>query len=274
MTLFAAALSFILGSLIGSFLSVILYRLDHKDKPIIFGRSICQHSGKKLRALHLVPVLSWIFLRGRSAYTGEKISVNYILLELVTGLTFLTIFFTFNFVDVTASSIDPNILNYSIYWPNLASFIYHAALFSFFILIFFYDLVHQEIPDQVSIPAIALAVAGSLVFGIPSITSMLIGLVAISGFFALQFVVSKGQWIGGGDIRLGALIGAFLGWKLGILAVILAYFMGAIFSVALLLKKKVSRKSAIPFGPFLITGTYVATFYGNEILSWYLNTLS
>lgn len=211
MTLFAATLTFIFGTFIGSFLSVVLYRLDHKNKPIIFGRSICQHSGKKLRALHLVPVLSWMFLRGRSAYTGEKISVNYILLEVITGLTFLTIFFTFNFVDATASNIDPNIFNYSIVWPTFANFIFHLAIFSFFIIIFFYDLVHKEIPDQISIPAIALAVAGSLIFGLPPITSMLIGSVSIAGFFALQFVISKGTWVGGGDIRLGALIGAFLG---------------------------------------------------------------
>ncbi|MDA1061040.1 MAG: prepilin peptidase, partial [bacterium] len=103
--------------------------------------------------------------------------------------------------------------------------------------------------------------------------TMLIGGLAVFVFFFLQFLISKGAWIGGGDLRMGALIGVLLGWEKGLLAVIISYFIGAILSIYLLATKKVGRKSTIPFGPFLVIGTLISIFYGQEILDWYLTTL-
>jgi len=274
MTLFVATLIFILGSAVGSFLSVIIYRLQTKKKGIIFSRSFCPSCKKKLKWKHLIPIFSWIFLRGKCAYCGKQISSHYLVMEFLTGLLFLAAFLNWNFLEVIPSTIDPNLLNYSINWHNLELVVFYFIEFSLLLAIFFYDLMHKEIPDKLSLPAIGIAIAGGLVFGTPSPLSMLIGGGGIMLFFALQFFLSKGKWIGGGDLRLGALMGILLGWEKGLLALILAYLVGAVISIALLTRKKVTGKTTIPFGPFLITGTLIALFYGSEIITWYFNLIT
>lgn len=273
MTPLIAALVFILGTIIGSFLSVIIYRLHKKKKGILLSRSICPACKKKLKWKHLIPVFSWIFLRGKCTYCGKRISSHYLILELVTGLLFLAAFFGWNFIETIPSTVNPSVLNYGINWKLFEIFIFYIIEFSFLIGIFFYDLMYKEIPDRLSLPAIAIAIAGRLMLGITPLT-ILIGGVAIFLFFAIQFFLSRGNWVGGGDLRLGALIGVLLGWQLGLLALVIAYLLGAIVSLILLIRKKVTRKSAIPFGPFLVTGTIATIFFGSQILNWYLSTLT
>lgn len=273
MTTFAAAIIFILGSAIGSFLSVVIYRTNKDKKGIIFSRSICPACKKKIKWRHLIPIFSWLFLRGKCAYCGKKISPHYLSLEIITALSFLIIFFKWNFIESFSNITTPELLNYDINTLLAQSFVFYAIIFSFLIVIFFYDLLHKEIPDRFSLPAIAIAIAGNLLLGTQDWLNMLIGGAAIGLFFALQFLISRGTWIGGGDIRLGALIGVLLGWELGLLALVMAYLIGAFLSIFLLISKKVKRKSQIPFGPFLIMGVYIAFFYGKEILDWYLNVV-
>lgn len=264
---------FILGSAIGSFLSVAIYRLRHHEKKILFGRSMCPSCKKQLKWKHLVPIFSWLFLRGKCGYCGQRISVHYMLLELLTGISFLALFLNWNFVDFSQSIVNPDYLSYAFSVPNLEYFIFYALMMSFLIAIFFYDLMYQEIPDQFSLPAIALAIAGGLIFGSPDWISMALGGVFLGGFFLLQFVVSKGRWIGGGDIRLGVLMGVLLGWDLGLMALVIGYLIGSIVSLVMLITRRATRKTAIALGPFLITGVVATMFYGNTIMDWYLNTL-
>jgi len=265
-----AILVFSLGTAIGSFISVVIYRLHSKKKGIILSHSICSSCNKKLKWRHLIPIFSWLFLKGKCAYCGKKVSSHYLFLELFTGIIFLITFINWNFIQSYASITDITVLNYHIDWMIFQHFIYYIIVFSFLVVIFFYDLLYKEIPDKISIPAIGLAIAGGLVFGIPGIANMFIGAGIIFGFFALQFFISKGKWIGGGDLRLGALMGLILGWETGILALILSYIIGSIISIILLVQGKVTKKSAIPFGPFLVMGTLIAVFYGKEIINWYL----
>jgi prepilin signal peptidase PulO-like enzyme (type II secretory pathway) len=273
MTLLIATIIFILGTAIGSFLSVIIYRIHKNKKGIIASRSICPSCKKKLKARHLVPVFSWLFLRGKCAYCREKISSHYLILELATGLLFLSAFLTWNFIEIIPSTIDPTFLNYEINWKIFEIFIFYIIVFTFLIAIFFYDLMYRKIPDKISLPAIAIAIAGGLILKTTPALSMLIGGFGLFAFFALQLIISKGKWIGGGDLRLGALMGVLLGWQLGLVALIIAYFLGSIVSIILLIQKKATRKTAIPFGPFLIIGIFIAIFYGKQILEWYLSTL-
>jgi len=274
MTLFIGAITFILGTAIGSFLSVVVYRVKTKKKGILLSHSICPSCKKKLKWRHLIPIFSFLFLRGKCAYCGKKVSSHYLVLELLTGLLFLASFLTWNFVEAVPSTIDPSFLNLTINWQIFEIFIFYIITFTFLTAIFFYDLLYKEIPDRFSIPAIAIAIAGGLLLSLTPPLSMLIGGIGIFAFFALQFVISKGKWIGGGDLRLGALMGILLGWKLGLIALIAAYLFGSVVSIILLLKKKATRKSTIPFGPFLVIGIIIAIFYGNQILEWYLNTLT
>lgn len=274
MELLTATLVFILGATIGSFLSVVIFRLKHKMKGILFGRSIDVHTKKPLKPQHLIPILSFIFLRGKSPYNGKKISTHYIILEVVMGLLFLATYLNWNFLVSTASTANPEFLIYSINWATLESFVFNAVILSFLMAIFFYDLFYKEIPDRLSIPALGVALAAGLVTGTPTLLDMAAGALAIFLFFAVQFFLSKGKWIGGGDLRLGAMMGAILGLKMGILALTLSYVLGSVVSLALLASKKATRKTQIPFGPFLVTGTIAAMFFGTEILNWYLNLVT
>src|SRR3989338_3144378 len=116
MTLFVAAIVFILGTAIGSFISVVIYRIHSKQGGIILSRSICPACKKQIKWLHLVPVLSWIFLRGKCAYCGKKISVHYVILEILTGLAFLATFLQWNFLQGASSTVDPTFFSYVINW--------------------------------------------------------------------------------------------------------------------------------------------------------------
>lgn len=273
MTTIVAILIGILGASIGSFLSVVIYRTKHQKKGIIFSRSFCPGCKKKIKWQHLIPVFSWLTLRGKCAYCGNKIAPHYFLLELTSALVFLITFYYFNFIEVSISSFDPSIFNYSINAAILEKFIFYIIEISILLAIFFYDALYLEIPDRFSLTAIAIALAGGIVIGEPSLIDMIIGGIGIGAFFLLQFLISNGTWLGGGDIRLGALIGVLLGWELGILAIILSYFVGAIYSIYLLATSKAGRKTQIAFGPFLVIGCMLTLWYGPEILDYYLSTL-
>lgn len=274
MVTIAAAISFILGASIGSFLSVVIYRLHKKKKGILFSRSFCPSCKKKIKWRHLIPVLNWLFLRGKCAYCGKRISPHYFFLETITGLLFLAAFLSWNFIEPVKSTIDPSIINYLIDWQIFQYFFFYIIIFGFLMVIFFYDLMYKEIPDKISIPAIAIVIAGVLILEILSPLNMLIGGAAILAFFLLQYLISRGTWIGGGDLRLGLLTGLLLGFEKGLLAVIIAYVLGALISIPLLIQRKVNRKSQIPFGPFLITGIITAIFLGEQIINWYFNSLT
>ena len=142
--------------------------------------------------------------------------------------------------------------------------------------IFFYDLLYKEIPDRFSLPAIALGILAVFLFGVPTLPSLVsigMGLLIIAVFFGGQILLSKGAWLGGGDLRIGILMAVLLGWESMVLALIVGYVLGALVSIVLLFGKKADRKTAIPFGPFLITGLLVALFLGEKIINFYLKTL-
>ncbi|MFC1615606.1 prepilin peptidase [Patescibacteria group bacterium] len=274
MTLFTAILIFIFGSTIGSFISVLIYRIHEKKKGIIFSKSICPSCNKEIKWRHLIPIFSWLLLRGKCAYCGKKFSIHYMLLELITGTIFVLTFLKWNFIQTSASIVDPNLYNFAIDWNIFEVFIFYLIEFTLLIGIFFYDLKYKLIPDRFSLPAIGIGIAGALIFGFPELYSMIIGAVIIFGFFYLQFVLSKGTWIGGGDLRLGVVMGILLGWELGLAALIISYIIGSIISLGLLATKKATRKTKIPFGPFMVTGILITIFYGQQILDWYFSILS
>lgn len=265
MTLLISTIIFILGTAIGSFLSVVIHRLKTKRKGIMFSRSICPACKKKLKWKYLVPIFSWLFLRGRCGFCGTKISSHYLTLELATGLTFLATFLNFNFLIETPL--------FAIDWQTFALFIFYIVQFSLLIGIFFYDYMYQEIPDSLSIPAIVIAFAKGIAVHEPTFLSMIIGGGMIFAFFLAQILVSKGKWMGGGDLRMGVLMGFLLGWEKGLIAMVIAYILGSIIGIILIMSKKASRKSAIAFGPFLIIGTTIMIFFGDIILISYLSLL-
>jgi leader peptidase (prepilin peptidase)/N-methyltransferase len=240
-------LIFLLGLVIGSFLNSIIYRLS-TGESFLFKRSFCPHCKHQLSWQDLIPIFSFLILRGKCRYCSQKISLQYPLVELATGLLFVS-FFIF----------------------HSSFFIYIIACF--LIIIFVYDLKHYLIPDKIIYPAIAITFLYQL-FRIPDfklLVSPLLSALLASLFFLAIVLVSRGKWMGVGDIKLAFFIGLFLGWPNILVALFLAFFIGAIIGVGLIVSGKKNLKSEVPLGPFLVTGTFMAMLWGQDIINRYLN---
>ncbi len=247
-------LSLILGLVSGSFLNAVIWR--HRLGLSLLGRSLCPRCRQKLNWFELVPIGSFLVQQGRCRHCQEKIDWQYPLVELALAGLFLAaaaIFkLPFNFWGLTNL-----ILVWYLLWVLLG--------------IFVYDLKYGEIPDKFTIPAMIIFLILPWKTEAVWRQHLVSGIVG-GGFFALQFFISKGRWIGGGDIRLGALMGLVLGLPKLLLALLLAYISGAIFGVGLILFGKKTLDSRLPFGTFLSAATVVALFFGKEIIKWYLST--
>jgi len=225
----------------------------------------------------LFPLLSFVFLGRRCRYCNEKISWQYPIVELATAILFLIAYIIetnagigkFPISNLPAGEAG---FQFPIDFRFIVSILRDWIVIASLIIIFVYDLRWMIIPDSVIIPAIIAVIILNLFIGVP-ITMMVIGLVIGLGFFALQYLISKGVWVGGGDLRLGALMGALLGWPVVLVALFLAYIIGAIAATVLIIRKKVTAKSQVPFGVFLVPATIIALFWGEKILSWYLGQI-
>ena len=259
MSCFIIFIIFILGLSIGSFINCLIWRL-HKKKTIL-GRSICPKCKNKIFWYDNIPLFSFLFLRGKCRKCRKKISWQYPLVELITGILF-----------VMAALINYQLLGLE----NLVTFNFFLLilkswfLIAIMIIIFIYDLKYYLILDIIALPACIIIFILNLFLGF-SLWNLLISGIIGGSFFLLQFLVSKGKWIGGGDIRLGLLMGLSLSWPMSIFAIFLAYIIGSIVVLPLLILKKKKLKSEIPLGVFLSTATIITLFWGEQILNWYLN---
>ena len=253
-----AAFIFTFGAVIGSFLNAVLWRL-HSGASIVHGRSQCPSCGHALGVRDLVPILSWLSLRGRCRYCAKGIGASYVIIELVTGAALVLAAHT---VLSAAPATGTMLAQLLLYWYALATLI----------VVFVFDLRHMLILRVVTTPAIILLALGNLALGM-SPYSVALGMAFGAGFFWLQFALSKGKWIGGGDIHLGALMGALLGWPMTLAAVFLAYMVGAVYGIAALSVGRARMKSEIPFGTFLSIAAAVMLLWGHRILGWYMGLL-
>lgn len=239
---------FLFGLVAGSFLNCVIYRLEAKDS-FLKGRSFCPFCRHSLGWLDLIPVLSFVLLKGKCRYCQKPISFQYPLVEIVTGVLFFLVFY---------------------YSVSVYQMIYHLIAVSFLIIVFFYDLKHYIIPDKVIYPAIIIAFLFSLPLLMSDLSFVLSAFLA-GGFFLAIVLITRGKGMGIGDIKLGFLMGLLLGWPHIVTALFLAFILGSVVGVLLILLGKKGLKSEVPFGPFLITGTFLALFWGDKILNWYLN---
>lgn len=260
----------VFGVCIGSFLNCVIYRFElQADMPegspqrkavsFLRGKSFCPNCKHTLFWKDLFPVFSFLFLGGRCKYCGKSISWQYPIVEIFTGLLFLFIF--------TNSPQDTiyNILNIALLFYITASLI----------IIFIYDLKHYLIPDKILFPAIIITIVFrvleffNVIKGSLPISNYLWAVLISAGFFFALFMISGGKWMGFGDVKLAILMGLLLGVNNVIVALFLAFFFGSIIGVLLIIFGKKGLKSEIPFGPFLIMGTFLAIFFGNQIIQWY-----
>ncbi|MFH0804814.1 MAG: prepilin peptidase [Patescibacteria group bacterium] len=237
----------ILGLVVGSFLNVVIYRL-HAGVNFVRGRSYCPHCKHDLSAADLVPLFSFIFLRGRCRYCRKSISWQYPLVELGTSLAFLALFCRFGLT------------------PEFFVYLVYAALL---VAVFVYDLRYYLILDRVSLPAAVIGFVFSLTILHISAVHLLIGGAIGAGFFLLQFVVSRGRWIGGGDIRLGLAMGFMLGYPHVLVALFVAYVLGSLVGIGLILAGGKTWQSKVPFGTFLTAATLLTFLFGEQVVSYY-----
>ncbi|MBI3358724.1 MAG: prepilin peptidase [Nitrospirae bacterium] len=244
---------FIFGLLMGSFMNVCIHRLPAKES-IIFPRSYCPSCKNPIPAYDNIPIMSFLFLRGRCRGCKAAISWRYPAVELLNGIGYLLILHHFG--------------------PTPATLIY-AGFFSALVVITVIDLAHQIIPDMITLPGIPISLlAAGTVLPTGWINS-LEGLILGGGLFYLiawlSLLLLKKEGMGGGDIKLVAMIGALLGWQEVLLAVFAASVSGSIVGLSFIGTRLRSRSDPIPFGPFLVLGALIALFFGNPILDWYFH---
>jgi prepilin signal peptidase PulO-like enzyme (type II secretory pathway) len=264
MSLIFYLITFIFGTCIGSFLNCLIYRLNNKQS-FLRGRSFCPHCKHKLSFFDLIPILSFVFLKGKCRYCGKKISGQYPLVEIATGGLFLLI------LNLQFGGSQFSIFNLL----TSIRFFYLLIVSSLLVVVFVYDLKHYIIPDKVIYPAIGITFFYQLIYNFQAIGSsfwsFLLSAFGAAGFFFLMWLVSKGEWMGFGDVKLGFFMGFFLGWPNILVALFSAFFIGAIIGIGLIVLGKKTLKSQVPFAPFLIIGTFIALFGGQNLINWYIN---
>ncbi len=243
---------FLLGSILGSFLNVCIYRLPKKES-ILSPPSHCPHCGEPIRFYDNIPILSYLLLGGKCRHCKEHISLRYPVVEGLSGLLSLALF-----------------IKYSLTAQFLLLLLFAAAL----IIITFIDLDYQIIPDIISIPGIFLGIGASFFIPIMSWFESLFGILIGGGFLLLVAIGYKWltgrEGMGGGDIKLIAMVGAWLGWKAIPFILFSSSLIGVLIGGGTGLMKKRGLRSRIPFGPFLSISSIIYIFFGPEIISWYI----
>ena len=244
--------SIIFGAILGSFLNVCIYRLP-KEESIVWPGSHCPHCKNSIKFYDNIPLISYLLLRGKCRYCKGPISTQYPLIEGITAFSSLVLLMRFGLS-----------LTYITYFAFVAALIVITVI----------DLYHQIIPDVISLPGIGVGLLASLIIHQITFLDSLVG--TLLGGGSLFLVATLYQWLfkregmGGGDVKLLAMIGAFLGWKAVILTILLGSLIGSIIGIIIMVLKGKDFKYAIPFGPFLSLGAVIALFYGPSIINWYL----
>lgn len=296
-------IGFILGTILGSFVKALADRsLAGKT---FRGRSYCASCKHTLQWYDLLPVFSYLMLSGKCRYCHKKIPVEYLLVEVVMGVLIGFLFFLYsdnlNFLIYNLNS------NFKFQiLISLFDLLFKTFFISVLAVLFLTDLKEMFIPDRIVIPAIVISIIfiifitiikiiflyysltltplgrnllpphtdffqrHALITAEPLIGSILMGFL-IGGFFMALIIITKGKGMGGGDVKLGAFMGLGLGFPNSLVALISAFLIGAIFSLVLIMRGKKHFKDSIAFGPFLVLGSLLALFWGQQITDWYLH---
>lgn len=247
MTIATYLFIFILGAVIGSFLNVCIYRIP-KQESIAAPASHCPHCNAPIRFYDNIPILSYLILWGKCRTCRTPISVQYMFVEILNAAGYTLILWRFGL--------------------SLESAIY-AALFSSLVTASMIDLRHRIIPDVITIPGTIAGLLASAFILPNGIKGSVIGTLLGGGLFFIVAIASRGG-MGGGDIKLIAMLGSFLGWINVIITIILSSFIGSVVGILMMIFLGKGRKYPIPFGPFLAVGGIISLFFHDEIVAWYL----
>jgi prepilin signal peptidase PulO-like enzyme (type II secretory pathway) len=280
MNFFILFLIFLFGLTIGSFLNCLIWRLPQEEgeakaeaklprgslaSALAGGRSHCPKCKKQIAWYDNIPVLSFLLLGGKCRGCKRDISWQYPLVELATGILFLIAFV----INSRLGDYNHEIFNFQFSIFNLISLLRYWFIIAIMIVIFVIDLRWYLILDVVTLPSAVIVFILNLLLGF-SWQNLLISGIIGGSFFFIQFIISQGGWIGGGDIRLGLLMGLALGWPNVFAAIFSAYFIGSIVGVTLILIGKRQWSSQVPLGTFLAIATVIIMLWGDKIVSWYM----
>jgi leader peptidase (prepilin peptidase)/N-methyltransferase len=245
----------LLGLAAGSFLNVCIYRIP-RAQSLVYPPSRCPRCDKRLAWFDNVPIVSWLALRGRCRHCGETISPQYPLVEAITAAAAVAV------VLLTAPG------------PLLVS---RLVLTAILIVLFAIDLELQILPNIITLPGIVIGFAFSL-FAPPgpiaAVLGILLGGGVLYGIAAAYYLVRRAEGMGMGDVKMLAMIGAFLGWRAVLLTLILASFLGAVVGVVLMRTRNEGLRYALPFGTFLAVAAFAAMLFGDVLVEWYLSKLN
>lgn len=268
-------LAFICGSVIGSLSNVVIYRLPLKQS-LWSPSSHCPSCETKIAWYDNIPIFSWLNLRAKCRHCGIRISPRYIIVEMLSGILYVVVLWVFGYMPLEAGRIPNELPNLSDFTLRIIPMLAKAYIFTSLLLILsFIDLDIRKLPDRLTLPGMVIGLV--LSFTIfpegPAIWRHmpihLLYLDSIYGFIlggGVLFLLAMG-WkggMGGGDIKLCAMMGAFLGWKAMIVALFAGFLLGALFSIGLMILKLATMKSMIPFGPYLALGGFVAMLFGKS----------
>jgi leader peptidase (prepilin peptidase)/N-methyltransferase len=249
MTFYLYTFVFITGIFIGSFLNVCIYRIP-EEKSIVSPPSSCSECGHRLGFLDLIPVLTYVFHRGRCRHCGAKYSVQYPLIELLNGIFYLLVFYKYGFEWIA---------------------VMHCITISLLIVIFMIDLRYKIIPDSLVIFGLLYTIIISIMLIDINIWDRVFGFLFGFGLFLIIALLTNAM--GGGDIKLMGLLGLNFGLKGIIFITVFSFVIGAVISLGLLITKKATRKDYIPFGPFIAISAVTYIFWGNEIINLYFKLI-
>lgn len=242
----------LLGLIVGSFSNVCIHRIP-RNESIVYPASHCPKCRNTIKPIDNIPLLSYILLKGRCRNCKSRISIQYPLVEFLTGVIYTII--------------------YLVYGLSIQTLIY-VILSSALIIITFIDLQKQIIPDVISLPGIVIGFILSFFVPYISFINSALGVVVGGGIILIISLggsaIYKKEAMGGGDVKLAAMIGAFLGWRYIIISLFLGFFLGALIGIILIMSKIKKREDTIPFGPFIVLGSLITLLWGKQIISWYL----
>lgn len=243
---FFYTLVFLYGIMIGSFLNVCILRIP-AGESIVTGRSHCDQCKKPIRWYDLIPVISYLILRGRCRYCKTKLSIQYPMIEALNGILYVLVFYCYGFQYLS---------------------VMYCLLISALLVLSVIDLRTNTIPFGINIVIFVIGLI-RLVMDYNHFTNYLIGFVSVSGFLYLVYLITKGRGMGGGDIKLMAAAGLVLGWQL----IILSLFLGCLYgSLIHPIRMKVSGQGRVlAFGPYLSAGIITSIYYGSQMINWYLS---
>lgn len=238
----------LLGACVGSFLNVCIHRMP-QGMSVVFGPSHCPRCSRRLKVPDLLPVLSFILLRGRCRYCGAAVSPRYPAVEALTAALFFAAYH-----------------HWGLGWQTVSMWVFFSAL----VVVSLVDYDTRQILDEALVAALFLGAPALWMVSRDKLLDGMAGLLA-AGLLMLAIALAARGGMGGGDVKLSAVMGFFLGWPNVLVALLLAFISGALAGSALLFAGEKKRKDAVPFGPFLAMGSVAGTFWAEPLIRWYLS---